>query len=56
MSEPVSSSLVCQCGRLHCFGGNSLNYSPALIDWLNGDCTGFLPTVVYNVMRDPCTA
>lgn len=27
-------------------GGNSLNYSPALIGLLSGDCTGFLPTAM----------
>lgn len=32
----------------HCFGGNSLNYSPALIGSLNGDWTGFLPTVMFD--------
>lgn len=28
-------------------GGNSLNYSPALIGSLNGGCTEFPPTVLF---------
>lgn len=31
----------------HFYEGNFLNYSAALIDHLNGDCTEFLPTVTF---------
>lgn len=37
----------------YCYGGNSLNYSLALIVSLNGDLLGFFPLICS--MNDPCT-